>query len=97
MVKLRPGTQYREPGLSETRDSGPHMLYPRPNTQDLNTYFHQNNNFFLNFLLILQFIGKEEMKSNKKYANSERRTLSKTALLFYSHLPFNMKFWLFFT
>ena len=43
------------------------------------------------------FIDKLERKTNKKNANLERRTLSKTALLFYSHLPFNMQFWLFTT
>ena len=41
------------------------------------------------------FIDKEERKTNKKNANSERSILSKSALLFYSHLPFNMQFWLF--
>ena len=40
--------------------------------------------------MILLFIDKEERKTNKENANLERR-LSKTALFFYSHLPFNMQ------
>ena len=65
MVKPRPGTRYRDPGLSETRDPRPYIKYPRYGTRDpIFFLFFQNFHQRILRMLIPVFLSLYLIKSH---------------------------------